>query len=158
MIVWAEHLHVQRVAVVPPVWGNRATAVAGKVDDDGIAWEDGGIVDEVRHECILNGGFRGPAIQEHADTVARNMEIVHEPAPHFERVIDTGRQIPDLAGFVLVDPDNEGENRGHHPTETPSSSINAYFEVLHERLTVDWWEKGGWVEMRWRCEQACPVF
>jgi hypothetical protein len=54
------------------------------------------------------------------------MEIVHEPAPHFERVIDTGRQIPDLAGFVLVYPDNEGENRGRHPKEISSSSINAY--------------------------------
>ena len=33
------------------------------------------------------------------------------------------RQIPDLAGFVLVDPDNEGENRGRHPTK--ASSIKA---------------------------------
>jgi len=120
MIVWAKHLYVQGAAVVPSVWGNRATAVAGEVNDDGVAWQDGGIVDEVRHECILNGGFCSLAIQEHANTVARNMEIGHEPAPNFERVIDTGRQIPDLAGFVLVDPDNEGENRGHHPTEIPS--------------------------------------
>jgi hypothetical protein len=110
MVVWAEHLYVQRAAIPPSVWGDRATAVASKVNDDGIACRDGGIVDEVRHKCIFDGGFCGLAIQEHADMVAGDMEIVHEPAPHFECIIDTRRQIPNLAGFVLVDPYDESEN------------------------------------------------
>jgi hypothetical protein len=123
MIVWAEHLYVQRAAILPSIRGRGTAPVASKVNDDGIAWQDGRIVDEVRHEGIFDGSFRGLAIQEHADMVARDMEIVHEPAFDFARVVDTRRQIPDLAGFVLVDPDNEGENRGRHPTKV--SSIKA---------------------------------
>jgi len=126
MVVGTKHLYVQRAAVLPSVWSNGTAAVASKVNDDGIACEDGGIVDEVRHDCIFNGGFCGLAIQKHADMVARNMEVVHQPAPYFVCVIDTRRQIPDLAGFVLVNPDDEGENRGRHPTEISSlPSINA---------------------------------
>jgi hypothetical protein len=91
--------------------------VAGKVNDNGIAGRDGGIVDKMRHESIFNGALCGLVIYEHADVVAGDVEIIHEPAPHFEGVIDTRRQIPDLAGFILINPDNEGENRGRHPTK-----------------------------------------
>ena len=140
MIVWAEHLYVQRAVILPSVGGNRTAPVASKVNDDGIAWQDGGIVDEVRHEGIFDGGFRGLAIQQHADMVARDMEIVHEPTPDFARVIDTRRQIPDLARFVLVDTDNEGENRGGHPTEV--SSINAIARYSRSDLL---WTGGNWV-------------
>jgi len=72
--------------------------------------------------------------------VARDMEIVHEPTPDFARVIDTRRQIPDLARFVLVDTDNEGENRGGHPTEV--SSINAISRYSRSDLL---WTGGNWV-------------
>lgn len=72
--------------------------------------------------------------------VSGNMEIVHEPAPDFARVIDTRRQIPNLAGFVLVDPDNEGENRGRHPTDV--SSINAISRYNMNDLL---WIGGNWV-------------
>jgi hypothetical protein len=91
--------------------------VASEVNDNGVARHDGGIVDKMRHECIFDGALCGLAICEHADVVARDVEIIHEPPPHFEGVIDTRRQIPNLAGFILVNPDNEGENRGRHPTE-----------------------------------------
>jgi hypothetical protein len=65
--------------------------VASKVDDDRIACLDGGVVDEMGHECIFNGAFCGLAIYEHADMAMGNMEIVHKPVLHFERIIDTRR-------------------------------------------------------------------
>jgi predicted fused transcriptional regulator/phosphomethylpyrimidine kinase len=82
---------VQRASVLPSIGRNGATAVASKVNDDGIAGLDGGIVDEVGHERIFDGTFRSLAVKQHAYMVARDVEIVHEPALHFERVIDTGR-------------------------------------------------------------------
>jgi len=51
------------------------------------------------------------------------VEIIHEPALHFEGVIDARRQIPNLAGFILVNSDNEGENGGRHPTEDGSVNV-----------------------------------
>jgi hypothetical protein len=91
--------------------------VASKVNNNGIASHDGGIVDKMRHECIFDGALRGLAIYEHANVVAGDVKIIHEPALYFEGVVDTRRQIPNLAGFILVNPDNEGENGGRHPTE-----------------------------------------
>jgi len=116
---------VQRIAVLPSIWRDTAATMTSKINDNGIAGEDGRVADEVRHECVFNGAFCGLAIGEQADMVAGDMEIVHKPTPHFERVIDTRRQIPNLAGLVLVDPNNEGENRGNHPTGL--SSVNATF-------------------------------
>jgi len=108
---------VERIAVVPSFWRNRAATVASEVNDNGIACHDRGIVDKMRHECIFDSAFRGLAVGEHADVVAGDVEIIHEPAPHFEGIIDTRRQIPNFAGFVLVNPNNESVNGGRHPTE-----------------------------------------
>ena len=69
------------------------------------------------HEGIFDGTLCGLAIYEHGDVVAGDVEIIQEPAPHFEGVIDTRRQIPNLAGFILVNSDDEGENGGRHPTK-----------------------------------------
>jgi hypothetical protein len=63
--------------------------VASKVNNNRIACHDGGIVDKMGHEGIFDGALCGLAIYEHADVVAGDVEIIHEPAPHFEGVIDT---------------------------------------------------------------------
>jgi hypothetical protein len=108
---------VEGIAALPSFWCNRAATLTSEVNNNGIACHDGGIVDKMRHESIFDGAFCGLAIGEHADVVAGDVEIIQEPAPHFEGVIDTRRQIPNFAGFILVNPDNESENGGRHPTE-----------------------------------------
>jgi hypothetical protein len=97
--------------------------VASKVNDNGIARHDGGVVDKMGHKCIFDSALCSLAICEHADVVAGDVEIIHEPALHFEGVIDARRQIPNLAGFILVNSDNEGENGGRHPTEDGSVNV-----------------------------------
>ena len=84
--------------------------MASEVNNDGIACHDRGIVDKMRHESIFDGALSGLAIGERADVVAGDVEIIDEPVPHFEGVIDTRRQIPNFAGFILVNPDNESKN------------------------------------------------
>ena len=91
--------------------------MASEVDNNGIACRDGGIVDKMRHESIFDAAFCGLGIREHADVVAGDVEIIYEPAPHFEGIIDTRRQIPNFAGFILVNSDDESKNGGRHPTE-----------------------------------------
>jgi hypothetical protein len=89
----------------------------------------------VGHERIFDGTFRSLAVKQHAYMVAGDVKIVHEPAFHFERVIDTGRQVPNFAGFVLVDTNNEGKNGCRHRPE--GCSVR---EILTFRMSDVLWD------------------
>ena len=74
----------------------------GEVNEDGVILFDVGIVDEVRHEDVLNRSLSRLAVGQQTDLVARNVKVVGKPLFDALRIVDAGLEIPDVAGFIIV--------------------------------------------------------
>ena len=78
------------------------TPVPGEVNEDGVILFDVGVVDEVRHEVVFNRPLSRLAVGQQTDLVAGNVKVVGEPLFDALRIVDARLEIPDVAGFIIV--------------------------------------------------------
>lgn len=86
------------------------TTVAGEVNEDGVTLVDVGIIDEVRHEVILDGPLGRLAVREEAYLISGNIEVVCQPPLDTLSIIDAGLEIPDVAGLIFINSWNRRMN------------------------------------------------
>lgn len=84
--------------------------MASEVDKDGISVFDGGVISKVAGEILFDIVLRSLFAEKHTDLVTRYVKIVGEEVLDTICVVDGGLEIPDVAGLVFVDSNDESEN------------------------------------------------
>ena len=102
MVVRTKDLNVLHAVSIPATWRMDGTPVPGEVNDDGVILFDVGVVDEVRHEVVFNRPLSRLAVGQQTDLVAGNVKVVGEPLFDALRIVDARLEIPDVAGFIIV--------------------------------------------------------
>lgn len=86
--------------------GVDGASVASEVDENGVAGEDLGVMEEMVHETLFDVVFGGIFVQQHAELVFGNLQVLQKPTLDISRVLDARFQIPQRSRPILVNADN----------------------------------------------------